>query len=76
MEIDNDTTQLAIAALLAIYELVVRVVPTAKDWSWLSTIIRIIGWIVPNKSKNNGQFDVMDVDRDKLKERRKFLGIF
>lgn len=36
--------------LTGLYELLVRVVPTAKSWSILSFVMNLINWILPNKS--------------------------
>ncbi len=37
-------------AVPALYELLVRVVPTSKNWSILSMVMQLFNWIVPNKS--------------------------
>jgi hypothetical protein len=37
-------------SVLGLYEVLVRVVPTAKNWSILSFVIKMIQFILPNKS--------------------------
>lgn len=39
----------------ALYELVIRIYPTAKDYSILSAIFRVFNFLVPNFKKQGGQ---------------------
>jgi hypothetical protein len=34
-----------VALLVGLYEVVIRVIPTVKDWSFLGKIIDIISWV-------------------------------
>lgn len=34
--------------LPALYEFIIRVVPTAKDWSWLNLIKKLLDFLLPN----------------------------
>lgn len=49
-------------ALVAVFELVVRLKPTGKDWSILSRIAGIIEWLIPNRAS------AAAVHRQKLNE--------
>jgi hypothetical protein len=39
-------TSWAIVVLLTLWEIVLRLVPTAKDWTLVSKIVTILNWIV------------------------------
>lgn len=43
-----------IIVLVGLYEILIRIYPTAKDYSMLSTIYKILNFIVPNKKKEGG----------------------
>ncbi len=45
-----------VVLLPIIYELIVRLKPTAKNWSVLSLIMKLLNATVPNKSKTGGTF--------------------
>lgn len=34
--------------LPALYEFIVRIIPTAKDWSWLNLLKKFIDFLIPN----------------------------
>ena len=42
---------LIIGVIGSIIEIILRIVPSDKDYSWLNLILRIINAIVPNKAK-------------------------
>lgn len=42
---------MVLGVIAAIIEVVLRLLPTDKDYSWLNLILRIINAIVPNKAK-------------------------
>lgn len=42
---------LVISAILGIYELLVRLIPTAQNWSVLGMVIKLIQLIFPNRVK-------------------------
>jgi hypothetical protein len=46
--------------LIAIYELVVRLVPTSKSISALAFIYKILSAIVPDRSQKGGTFSIRD----------------
>jgi len=61
-----------LALVAALYEVIIRVYPTSKDWSILSMIISLVSFIIPNKSKGGAY-----IIQDELGPRkRKFLGLF
>lgn len=37
-----------------IYPIMVRLIPTTKNWDWLQGLIRILALIFPNKKKGGG----------------------
>ena len=45
-----------VPGILGLYELIVRLVPTVKNYSVLSLIISIIQMIFPNKKSSGGTF--------------------
>lgn len=50
----NDNKDVVIPFALAAYELLVRIKPTAKDWSILSLIMKLVNGAAPNKSSQGG----------------------
>lgn len=48
---------LIVPILLAIYELIVRFVPTTSNLSILTLIMKIIKGLVPNKDTSGGTYD-------------------
>jgi hypothetical protein len=55
-----DTTEiigLVVPIVVAVYELVVRIVPTASNWSILTLIMKIIKGLVPNKKTDGKTHD-------------------
>jgi UDP-N-acetylglucosamine enolpyruvyl transferase len=47
------TLYLVIAAILAIYEIIVRLIPNISDISIISWIIRFLKWLSDNLSRNH-----------------------
>jgi hypothetical protein len=46
--------------LIAIYELVVRLVPTSKSISVLAFLYKVLTAIIPDRSQNGGTFTIRD----------------
>ena len=40
--------------VFAAYELLVRIKPTAKDWSILSLVMKFVNGVAPNKTSSGG----------------------
>ena len=47
---DPANLQYIATAFFALYELLVRLYPTAQDWSILSWVGRLLHWLVPNRA--------------------------
>lgn len=43
-----------VPAILGAYEVLLRIKPTAKDWSLLNLAMKFINYALPNKSKQGG----------------------
>jgi len=47
---------IAATAIIALYEVLARSIPTLKNYSILSVIIKALNAIVPNRKEGGGQF--------------------
>jgi len=45
----------AIIIATVIYPILVRLIPTSKNWDWISGIMRLLSWLVPNNKKGGGK---------------------
>lgn len=59
------------AFLVAVWEVVVRLKPTVKDWSLVSRIAGILEFILPNRASDNAlERDERRVDQESLESKR------
>jgi hypothetical protein len=57
---DVDLLTAGAGILIAIYELVVRLVPTSKSISVLAFLYKVLTAIIPDRSQNGGTFTIRD----------------
>lgn len=57
--ISNNLT-LVVTIIYGLYELVVRLVPTAKNWSILTYVMRLVQFLIPNKTDSKSSFNTHD----------------
>lgn len=61
----TDTVYYVLVALLAVYEALARIIPTEGNWTILQNVMKLIDFIVKNRSTKGTEFTVAKVETPK-----------
>jgi len=68
-----DNFWMVVTILVAIYEIVIRYIPTVKDYTILGVLYKILDWLVENRAKMN-EDEIKDIKKSgsSVKQKKRF----